>query len=526
MMKYIGRTPLSALLPGSIRDDATVAASAASLDPIRRALAGGIPNILLWSRLDPAPGRLCPPLQRLAELGGGLKALSEAELELLAWQLHVDFREAAATREQLAAMVRSAIPWHRIKGTPASIKQALALFGYGRYPATPPGTAAGRAAGAQQEPRFLQATAHPAQDARGGDIIIEEDGTGDHWATWQLGLPEIADEATVRHIVSICNEMQPARCRLWRIYTDVFDRRPIVPDVGPVLDDGWLDFYSGASVNTGGETGESDSVLVSFGATRRFLSEAYGDIAGSFGTTIRRAFLIPYLDRFVLDRSRLDEVYPRNHGFASACLYSLLWADRATTGRRWRGEWDARRWRDYTGFDRKLPRWSMRARAWSRNQLALDDGERLDDGNARLDAVFAVLVDNPPRLDAFALDGHDPMRREPRLHEMFVDMRGMTCLPLRPGTPCSACAEQLGLRAANRNAARVGSAGRGEFAAMSAARRTEAPRAASVCRDALTLDAPVMLARPSLAVSSLRRSTWTGTWGKYAWNHAEWIDIH
>lgn len=485
MIKRAGQTPLSALLPGSIRDDATVAASAASLDPIRRALAGGIPNILLWSRLDPAPGRLCPPLQRLAELGGGLKALSEAELELLAWQLHVDFREAAATREQLAAMVRSAIPWHRIKGTPASIKQALALFGY-------------------------------------SGIRIEEDGTGDYWATWQLGLPEIADEATVRHIVSICNEMQPARCRLWRIYTDVFDRRPIVPDVGPVLDDGWLDFYSGASVETGGET---DSVLVSFGATRRFLSEAYGDIAGSFGTTIRRAFLIPYLDRFVLDRSRLDEVYPRNHGFASACLYSLLWAERATTGRRWRGEWDARRWRDYTGFDRKLPRWSMRARAWSRNQLALDDGERLDDGNARLDAVFAVLVDNPPRLDAFALDGHDPMRREPRLHEMFVDMRGMTCLPLRPGTPCSACAEQLGLRAANRNAARVRSAGRGELAAMSAARRAEAPRAASVCRDALTLDAPVMLTRPSLAVSSLRRSTWSGTWGKRTWNHAERIAL-
>lgn len=489
MIKRAGQTPLSALLPGSIRDDATVAASAASLDPIRRTLAGGIPNILLWSRLDPAPGRLCPPLQRLAELGGGLKTLSEAELELLAWQLHVDFREAASTREQLAAMVRSAIPWHRIKGTPASIRQALALFGY-------------------------------------SGIRIEEDGTGDHWATWQLGLPEIADEATVRHIVSICNEMQPARCRLWRIYTDVFDRRPIVPDVGPVLDDGWLDFYSGASVNTGGGTGESDGVLVSFGAARRFLSEAYGDIAGSFGTTIRRAFLIPYLDRFVLDRSRLDEVYPRNHGFASACLYSLLWAERATTGRRWRGEWDARRWRDYTGFDRKLPRWSMRARAWSRNQLALDDGERLDGGNARLDAVFAVLVDNPPRLDAFALDGHDPMRREPRLHEMFVDMRGMTCLPLRPGTPCSACAEQLGLRTANRNAARVGSAGRGELAAMSAARQSEAPRAASVCRDALTLDDPVMLTRPSLAVSSLRRSTWSGTWGKYEWNHAERIALH
>ena len=55
MMKYIGQTPLSALLPGSIRDDATVAASAASLDPIRRALAGGIPNILLEHVPDTPP---------------------------------------------------------------------------------------------------------------------------------------------------------------------------------------------------------------------------------------------------------------------------------------------------------------------------------------------------------------------------------------------------------------------------------------------------------------------------------------
>ncbi len=492
MIKRAGQTPLSALLPDSIRDDAAVAATAASLDPIRRALTGGIPHILLWSRLDSAPGRLCPPLQRLAELGGGLKPLTEAELELLAWQLHVDFRETANTREQLASMVRGSIPWHRIKGTPASIKRALALFGY-------------------------------------RDVVIEEDGTGDHWATWQLGLPEIAGEAAVRHIVSICNEMQPARCRLWRIYTDVFDRRPLVTDVGPVLDDGWLDFYSGAFVETG--QGGTDDVLVSFGATRRFQAEACGEIAASFGTTIRRAFLIAYLDRFVVDRSRLDDVYPRNHGFASACLYSLLWAERATTGRRWRGEWDARRWRDYTGFDRKLPRWSMRVRAWSRNQLALDDGiggvagDGLDSPNARLDAVFAALVDNPPRLDAFALDEHDPMRREPRLHEMFVIVRGMTCLPLRPGAPRSARAEWLGLRAAGREAARVRSAARAELAAALASRRAEAPRAASVCLDALSLDAPVMPTRPSLAVSSFRRGTWSGTWGKYEWNHAERIAL-
>ncbi len=106
MSRRAGETPLAALLPGSIRDDATIAAAAASLDPIRRVLAGGIPNILLWARLDPTPGYLSPPLQRLVNLGGGLKPLIEAELELLAWQLHVDFRETAATPAQLAALAR------------------------------------------------------------------------------------------------------------------------------------------------------------------------------------------------------------------------------------------------------------------------------------------------------------------------------------------------------------------------------------------------------------------------------------
>ena len=125
MMKYIGRTPLSALLPGSIRDDATVAVSAASLDPIRRALAGGIPNILLWSRLDPAPGRLCPPLQRLAELGGGLKALSEAELELLAWQLHVEGYEAAVNARAKCELISGSLVLHRRRGTPWAVRNGL-----------------------------------------------------------------------------------------------------------------------------------------------------------------------------------------------------------------------------------------------------------------------------------------------------------------------------------------------------------------------------------------------------------------
>ncbi len=402
--KHVGRTPLSALLPGSIRDDATVAASAASLDPIRRALAGGIPNILLWSRLDPAPGRLCPPLQRLAELGGGLKVLSEAELELLAWQLHVDFREAATTPEQLAAMVRSAIPWHRIKGTPASIRKALALFGY--------------------------------------SVAIEEDGTGDWWATYQLGLPELAEMGDVRRIVEICKEMQPARCRLWRLYTDEFDRRPIILSEGPVLGDGWLSFHSGVSVE-----GPDGDIVVSFGAKRSFLCEAWvaRDLAASFGTESLYAFLAPYLDRFTVGRSRLSEPMIRNNPFVIGALYSILWAERETIPRTWEGEWDERRWVDYTGFDRRLPRWRMRFRGFSRSQLVPAESE-LADTNSRLGATFAAVIDNPPRLGGFVLSDHDCRRRELRLHEMSIMVRGAETPVLDPLPPFMA--GETGLAAA------------------------------------------------------------------------------
>lgn len=402
--KHVGRTPLSALLPGSIRDDATIAASAASLDPIRRVLAGGIPNILLWSHLDPAPGRLCPPLQRLAELGGGLNPLSEAVLELLAWQFHVDFREAATTPEQLAGLVRESIPWHRIKGTPASIRKALALFGY--------------------------------------SVAIEEDGTGDWWATYQLGLPELAEMEDVRRIVEICKEMQPARCRLWRLYTDEFDRRPIILSEGPVLGDGWLSFHSGVNVE-----GPDGDIVVSFGAKRSFLCEAWlaRDLAASFGTESLYAFLAPYLDRFTVGRSRLSEPMIRNNPFVIGALYSILWAERETIPRTWEGEWDERRWVDHAGFDRQLPRWRMRFRGFSRSQLVPAESE-LADTNSRLGATFAAVIDNPPRLGGFVLSDHDCRRRELRLHEMSIMVRGAETPVLDPLPPFMA--GEAGLAAA------------------------------------------------------------------------------
>ena len=81
-------------------------------------------------------------------------------------------------------MVLSSIPWHRIKGTPASIRAALELCGY-------------------------------------SGITLEEDGEGDFWAAYQLGLSGVTGMDDLARIVSICREMQPARCRMWRVYTPV-----------------------------------------------------------------------------------------------------------------------------------------------------------------------------------------------------------------------------------------------------------------------------------------------------------------
>lgn len=51
-------------------------------------------------------------------------------LPYLAWSLSVDFWELAQTDDERRDLIRGAIQWHRKRGTPWAIKQALAAFGY------------------------------------------------------------------------------------------------------------------------------------------------------------------------------------------------------------------------------------------------------------------------------------------------------------------------------------------------------------------------------------------------------------
>lgn len=354
------------LLPGSISGDASMQAAARSLNDVLRSANLAIPNLLLQARLwEQSAESMLPPLGRLTSARGGLKPLSMAELELLAWQMHVDFREVATTREQLAEMVRQSIPWHRIKGTPASVRKALALFGY--------------------------------------SAAIEANGPGRWWATYQLGLPELVSLDDVRRIVSICNEMAPARSRLWRVYAG-FDRRPIVLTKGPTLSNGWLTYYSGTHVPV-----DDDNVMVSFGSRRGLQSEQLypADLAAGMQTSLRYGALCPYVDRFILGRSCLTtDRYPRNHSFVVGQISSLIWAERTADG-----------------WDRPLPRWHMdRVRRVARSQIVLScspDGRHtgtLGDSNARLSRTYATTFDGYGRLSAMRLS--QPVRRD--VHELTL----------------------------------------------------------------------------------------------------------
>lgn len=377
------------LLPGSIAGDAQMVGAARACDAVLRPTSLALSNLLILARLWGQPtATMAAPLARLTAARGGLKPLSLAELEQLAWQFHVDFREVAATEAQLAAMVRQSIAWHRIKGTPASIKAALQLFGY--------------------------------------EAELEENGPGRWWATYQLGLPELASLEDVRRMATICKEMAPARSRLWRVYAG-FDRRPIVLTDGPALSEGWLSYYSGTPVGMD----DGDSVLVSFGRRTGVQAEQLypGTESAALQTSQTLGSLCPYIDRFVLSYSRLGETYSANHGFVAGQIVSLIWAELTASG-----------------WDRPLPPWRInRVRRVARSQMVLScppDGRgtgTLGDSNARLGRTCATTYDGWGALSAYCLSGAVG-RKQVELTEMLHQHEVLGVAPVGVGqaAPCAA----------------------------------------------------------------------------------------
>ncbi len=104
-----GELDFRALLPGSIAGDATVMAMAEGVGQELRAAFELSDVVRLYARLD---------------------AQVEPVLSLLAWQLNVVFWDAALSDGVKRTLIRQAIPWRRIHGTPACVEQAVAaVFG-------------------------------------------------------------------------------------------------------------------------------------------------------------------------------------------------------------------------------------------------------------------------------------------------------------------------------------------------------------------------------------------------------------
>lgn len=335
-MIRLGDLRFTALLPPTLAEDPSFSAAGSAVGQLAQRLANVTPRLLLWHRLALTAGRATPemlsPIQRVTGAAGGLAPLSEAELELLAWQFHVDFREVARTPEQLAEMVRQSIPWHRIKGTPASIRAALALFGIG--------------------------------------ADIEEDGKGDNWAVYQMLLRGVDTVERARLAYRVALEMQPVRCRLRRVYNEHLDARYIIWTARGT----WSTYYW--SFNSGVRDPET-GVIVSFGRRGAALAALELEPEVSVGTTLSHGLLIRYIRSWIWSYSRWSDLYPPSSGFVHGQLGTHP-VEREDRPWLFRGRRVAREQLVWSGADMAVPvgQWGGINCRWSKGVFPLFSSQR------------------------------------------------------------------------------------------------------------------------------------------------------
>ena len=367
-MRRLGNINFAEILPESIKHDPAVATAAEVLNRVLRKTTLAVPNLLLWARLDREGARLIPPLARLAEEAGGLKPHSTGVLELLAWQLHVDFRDVARDDRMLERFVLESIPWHRKKGTPWAVEKALALYG-------------------------VQA-------------LCDESGRGEKWAVYELELALVPTTAELINIVRVAEMSAPKRSLLRRVHGE-FDKRPLVFDERPAWDDGYWDDDSGVWDHEAG-------VKVSFGQTLGLLAEPYSAAQAAMARTEVRPGRIIYLDRPMWDVWAWDEPTIKSHGFVMAEVYSLRCRDLDSDVRCWTGRWDGKSWNaEYDIRERRI----HRRREVSKSQMVFGEAA-WDDPLRKMDRRVRVVVDNPMRWDAGAWDR---AREEAGIRELHID---------------------------------------------------------------------------------------------------------
>lgn len=136
-------------------------------------------------------------------------------LPYLAWTLSVDFWDLLQTTEQRREAVKSAIPWHKKRGTPWAMKQALAARGY-------------------PDCEIIEHSTIYRQWLEAGGEILDGDGfidgagdlssptgfyrfTTNHWAEYALRLNAVDGVTTkemMQRLTALCDAYAPKRSRL------------------------------------------------------------------------------------------------------------------------------------------------------------------------------------------------------------------------------------------------------------------------------------------------------------------------
>ena len=109
MSKELLHTSLLDILPQNLLRDEQIKAAAQALDAELQKITEATKEVLLLPRLG---------------------KLSEAVIDLLAWQWHVDFYEPTLGIGVKRRLVRESIAMHRIKGTKAAVELALRMIYY------------------------------------------------------------------------------------------------------------------------------------------------------------------------------------------------------------------------------------------------------------------------------------------------------------------------------------------------------------------------------------------------------------
>jgi P2-related tail formation protein len=136
----------------------------------------------------------------------------------LAWEYSL----AQVNIDDFAERVLKGLEFHRLRGTPVSLRNALSWYGF-------------------------------------DNIIIEEEIPGEHFAEFQIGINEIPNGFVPDPVINVAAFAAPLRSRLSRMYNKLYDERRFVFD-DSLLDEGLLSDDSGTRLT-------EDGPKLSFGRT-------------------------------------------------------------------------------------------------------------------------------------------------------------------------------------------------------------------------------------------------------------------